>query len=78
MAGKVKGGAFNPHTTSTWAAFGTLKYASKAALAGGSFEKKSASETAPRKSASGGYNDGVGGWKWECQIYIERYRRGSE
>jgi hypothetical protein len=20
---------------------------------------------APRKSASGGYNDGVGGWKWE-------------
>ena len=27
--------------------------------------KRAASEIAPRKSASGGYNDSVGGWKWE-------------
>jgi len=31
--------------------------------------KRAASEIAPRKSASGGYNDGVGGWKWEMSAH---------
>ena len=31
--------------------------------------KRDKGEIAPRESASGVYNDGVGGWKWEMSAY---------
>src|SRR5450830_1667695 len=34
--------------------------------------KRAASGIAPRKSASGGYNDGVGGWKWEMSDKVKK------